>query len=313
MLAERDGRILSMNAREGERVTKGAVLAQFNDDDLQAQLRQAEIDVRRLQVEEQQFEALVRLNRSELDRELSLAKAGVSSQADVERARYKLEQATHEYEKTKLATEGARSRVQSTKIEAQKSIVRSPLAGVITHRYITLGTSVSKNEKLFEVAILSPLEVKFQLPQSERNRVSTGQLVELSLASSDQIIAKARIRRLDTIADPTSNTLGFLADVIGGGELTPGTAVNVHLPRSVVDPAYWVPRTAFAPNADLRKGVATTLFVAHSGKAVARTVMVSAIEGDQVAVTSGLEKGDQVILVPPRGLKDGDVVEINPS
>jgi multidrug resistance efflux pump len=97
------------------------VLAQFNDDDQRSQLHQAELEVSRLQVEEQQYEALVKLSRSELERELSLAKDGVSSQSDVERARYKLDQATHEYEKTRLATESARTRIQAVKIEAEKA------------------------------------------------------------------------------------------------------------------------------------------------------------------------------------------------
>src|SRR5687768_3465043 len=88
VLAEREGRIVNLRGQEAARVTKGEVLAQFNEDDQRSQLRQAEIEVNRLRVEEQQYESLVKLNRSELDREMLLSKQGVSSATDVERAKY---------------------------------------------------------------------------------------------------------------------------------------------------------------------------------------------------------------------------------
>ena len=74
VLAEREGRIINLRGQEASRVSKGEILAQFNEDDQRSQLRQAEIEVSRLIVEEQQYDSLVKLNRNELDRELLLAK-----------------------------------------------------------------------------------------------------------------------------------------------------------------------------------------------------------------------------------------------
>jgi RND family efflux transporter MFP subunit len=311
VLAEREGRIVNLRGQEAARVAKGEVLAQFNEDDQRSQLRQAEIEVSRLTVEEQQFDSLVKLNRSELDRELVLNKQGVSSPTDVERARYKHDQSVHEYNKTKLATEGARARVDAVKLELQKSTVRAPISGFITHRYVDLGTNVARNEKLFEVSKLAPLRVKFQLPQTEKNKPVTGQLIYLSGMNDPQVIATARIRRIDPIADPTTNTFGYLADVVGGSGLMPGLAVNVHLPRGGNAESFWIPRAAFQPNADLQNGSSIKLFVVEGDKASSRIVVVSGLEGDQVEVVSGLVKDDRVVLAPPSGLKDGDPVQLN--
>jgi len=313
VLAEREGRIVNLRGQEAARVTKGEVLAQFNEDDQRSQLRQAEIEVSRLKVEEQQFDSLVKLNRSELDRELVLAKQGVSSATDVERARYKYEQSLHEYNKTKLATDGARARVDAVKLELQKSTVRAPITGFITHRYVALGTTVARNEKLFEVSKLSPLRVKFQLPQTEKNRPVTGQVIGLSAMDSGQMIATARIRRIDPVADSTTNTFGYLADIVGGAGLMPGLAVNVHLKRGGNADSFWIPRAAFHPNADLHNGSAITLFVVEGDRASSRIVVVSGLEGDQVEVVSGLSRDDRVVLAPPAGLKDGDAVQLNRS
>jgi len=311
VLAEREGRIIELREQEGARVAKGDVLARFNDDDQRGQLRQAELEVNRLQVEEQQYEALVKLSRSELDREATLAEQGVSSKADVERARYKLDQAIKEQEKTRLATEEARSRVEAVKLELQKTVVRAPINGVVVRRYIALGTNVARNDKLFEVAKLLPLEVKFQVPQTAKVQLAPGQIINLTPVNSDILIARARVRRIDPTADAATHTVGYLADVISGPGLVPGLAVNVHLPGSSGGLAFWIPRTAFPPTAELHDGGSGTLFVVEGEKVVSRQVTISTLEGDQVQVTSGLAKDDRVVLMPPVELKDGDVVEIN--
>ncbi|HZI87877.1 MAG TPA: efflux RND transporter periplasmic adaptor subunit [Pyrinomonadaceae bacterium] len=311
VLAEREGRIINLPGQEADHVTKGGILAQFNEDDQRSQLRQAEIEVHRLSVEEQQYDALVKLNRSELDRELLLAKQGLSSSADVERAKYKHDQSLHEYKKTTLATEGARARVEAAKLELQKSTVRAPITGIITRRYVALGTNVARYDKLFEISKLAPLQVKFQLPQTEKIVPTRGQIVRLSAVNNSQPIATARIRRIDPIADATINTFGYLADVISGPGLMPGVAVNVHLPRPPNVGSFWIPRAAFQPTADLQNGSSMTLFVVEGDKASSRVVLVSGFEGDQVEVVSGLVKDDRIVLAPPAGLKDGDVVQLN--
>ncbi|MGI9069616.1 MAG: efflux RND transporter periplasmic adaptor subunit [Pyrinomonadaceae bacterium] len=174
-----------------------------------------------------------------------------------------------------------------------------------------MGTNVARNDKLFEVSKLSPLLVKFQLPQTEKNKPKTGQIVSLSGVNDGQLIARARIRRIDPIADSTSNTFGYLADVVGGTGLMPGLAVNVHLARAGNAESFWIPRAAFHPNADLHNGSSITLFLVEGDKASSRLVVVSGFEGDQVEVVSGLVKDDRVVLAPPAGLKDGDLVQLN--
>ncbi len=311
VLAEREGRITRLGGQEGARVDKGDVLAEFNADDQHSQLRQAELEVSRLKVEEQQYEALVKLNKSELDRELLLARQNISSKSDVERAEYKLDQSRHEYEKTQLATQSGQARVEAVKIEIAKSTVRAPIRGIVTRRYVTLGTNVARNDKLFEVSQLSPLKVKFQLPQSEKGRLNPGQIVNLSSANSDALIASARIRRIDPLADATSNTLGYLADVVSGSGLIPGLAVNVHLPRAAAVPSFWIPRAAFAANAELQNGTLSTIWVVEGDKTATRLVQVKTVEGDQVEIVSGLNVNERVILTPSKELKEGDVVEVN--
>lgn len=195
-------------------------------------------------------------------------------------------------------------------IELAKSTIRAPMTGVVMHRYTRLGTSVVKNDKLFEITQLAPLEVKFQVPQTQKRGLGPGSVVTISPVESDQIIARARIRRVDSVADAASDTTGYLADLLGGSGLMPGMAVNVHLPRRGSGPTLWISRAAFPAGAELRTGVAATVFVVAGERSAARAVWVGAVQGDLVEIISGLSQDERVILSPPVELKAGDVVEI---
>ncbi len=309
VLAKRDGIIAWLGGQEGARVTKDEVIARLDDDESRSQFRQTELEVSRMKVEELQYEAMIKVNRSALERQLALLKDGLSSKADVDHAQYQSDVSQQELEKTRLATQMAQAKVEAAKLELEKTNVRAPLTGLITHRYAKLGTSVVRNDKLFEVSQLAPLEVRFQIPQSDKRRIAPGKLVELSLVENDRAIAQARIRRIDPIVDAASNALGYLADVIGGASLLPGTAVYVRLPPAASDANLRIPRAAFPAEAELRSGAAAILFVLDGEHCVQRTVWIVGIEGEQVSISAGLNLGDRVILAPPVGLKAGDLVE----
>src|SRR5438132_4305857 len=271
--SQRDGAIAQLRAQEGSRVSKGEVVARLSgDDDLRAQLSQAELEVKRLLVEQRQLEALIKLDRNELERETTLAKQGFQSQRDVERAQFKFEASSLELDKSRVASQAAQSKIEAVKAELKKTTISAPISGLVTHRYVELGTSVARNDKLLEISPLSPLQVKFQLPQAERATLGTGSVVGISLVDSDTVVASARVRRIQPVADPASNTFGYVADVMGGRGLMPGLAVNVRVPRTASGPDVLIPQSAFPPNTDLRRGTAATLFVVDGDRCAVRSV-----------------------------------------
>jgi RND family efflux transporter MFP subunit len=310
--AQRDGAIAQLGAQEGSHVAKGQLVARLSgSDDLRAELRGAELEVNRLKVEQAQLEALIRLDRSELDREKTLAKDGLSSQHDVERAQFKFDAATLELEKSRVAGQVAQSKVEGLNAELKKTTINAPIAGIITHRYVELGSSVARNDKLFEISPTSSLQVKFQLSQTETGRLRPGSVVGISLAQGGSVVASARVRRIQPVADAASNTVGYVADVIAGRDLLAGMAVNVHIPRSVASANLLVPKSAFPADSELRRGTAATLFVIQDNKAQPRSVWVNSIDGDQAEIVSGLSAGDRIVLSPPVSLRAGDTVSVS--
>ncbi len=308
VLSQRNGTVVQIFAQEGQRVSKGAILVQLSNDDLQTQLQQATLEVSRLKVEEKQFLAAVNLNRTELEREKVLYKDNVSSQSDVERSQFRLDQATQEYEKIRIATQTAQSRVEAVKLEIEKNKIRAPIDGVIIKRQVSLGSGVTANQKLFELSRLTPLKVKFQLPQTNGTRLSVGQTISLSSVSNNQVIASARISRISPVADATNYTFGYVADVAGGNGLMPGVAVNINILPSGGASVVYVPLAAFPHGFELQANSTAILLIVENNRCVERTVTIQGTDGDQAIISSGLLGGDKVIIAAPPNLKTGDSV-----
>jgi RND family efflux transporter MFP subunit len=268
------------------------------------------LDFDRSQIEERQRAAEAEVGRTELEQEKELLKEGLTSKRQVDRAQYKLDGEREELEKARLLVRSAQARVDGVRVEIGWSTFRAPIDGIVTRRNVQLGAGVVKNDKLFEIAQLEPLEVKFQAPLNAAASTKLGSVVRLTLVDSERVEAQARIQRVDPVADPASNTRGYVASVIGKTNLLVGAAVNVRLSPPPASASVWVPRAAFPPGSRVQPGAAQTLLVVEEGKCAARTAAVRSAENDQVEIASGLKGGDRVILLPPSELKPGDPVVI---
>ena len=310
VLAQIDGIVVDLKADEGTQVAKDAVIARISDEGLRVQLRQSEIEVERLTIEARQYEEMIKVNRTELEQDQALAESGLTSARQVNRSRYKVNVSVDELERERLAVRVAQARVDAAKLELQKSVLKAPMAGVVTRRYARLGAGVIKGEKLFEVAQMSPLQVRFQLSSSEPALLRPGSAVNVSEAQGDRVLTRATVRRIDPIADAASNTLTFVADLTHTAGLVPGIAVNVQVPGRRSGTTYAIPRAAFPSASELRQGVAAPLFVVEGGRCSIRTVWIQEVGSEQVEISSGLMPGDHVVLSPPAQLKTGAAVSV---
>jgi RND family efflux transporter MFP subunit len=311
VLAKRDGVIVWLGGQEGTRVKAGDVLARLSDDDSAAQLRQAELEITRLQIEERQYEAMLKVNQSELARQQKLARDGLNSQSEIERAQYKVEVSEQELDKTKLATRMAQARREAVKLEVEKTVLRAPLTGLVTQRLAQLGTSVVRNDKLFELAPHAPLQVRFQLAQTDAWQPQPGALLPLALTGEQRAVATARLQRRAPVADAASNARSYFATLPFGTALIPGTAVSVLRPHTTVSRGWWIPRAALAATQELQPGTSAVLWVVENDQCAARTVWLGATASDQVEIRTGLQAGDRIILTPPPELQAGTPVTVN--
>ncbi len=290
--------------------------AQAQLDQAQAQLENAQSNYNRLHelegtrsISQQQIDdadALVRTRKAVVDSQkqsLELAKLGPrKEEIDAQQA-------------TVRQLEGA---LALTQVQLNDTVIRAPFDATVLDRNVEVGEFVTtgfvgdKGAKgyVLSIADLNDLRVELDVDQKDIAKTSPGQpctivtdayadhkytgVVELISPEANRqkatVLVRVRVLEPDELIKPDMNaTVSFLSNPKTAASQPIGTT-SIRIPESAV-----------------RNGA---VFVMENGKAIKRSVSkgLSSANGD-VEIRSGLIGGEDLIVSPPDGLKDGDKVE----
>ena len=291
------GRVAAVPVREGDRVTRGQLLAKLESRDLEATVAQAEaaLAMARAQLDN---------TRVHYDRMADLhSRASVTDKA--------LEDATTGFRVAEAALAQAEANLAATRVQLGYAEVRSPLAGWVVAKRVEAGDMTSPGVAMFTVEDLSQVKISVRVPEAEVVDLAEGgdAVVEVSGRRT-----AATIDRIVPAGDPASRTFSvqLLLDNPDGA-LKSGmfARVNfVHGERSALS----VPSSAV-----VRRGQLEGLFVVSDDGDAARARLrwIKTGRGDdelgdgpRVEVLSGLDPGERYVVSPPPGLLDGAVVTV---
>lgn len=234
VLAQREGLVVDLAYEEGSRVEKGAALASLDDRTLVAELDRARDNLKVAQENVKYNEAEVKARQAAYRRAQEMRKYGLTSDAQVEEAEFKVTGAQHDLESWRAVVARSQAEIRLAELEVEKTRIRAPFSGVVARRYIRLGQSVLKDDKCFRLSQLAPLRVRFSVPETAALRPKTGMLVRLLLVSDPQRVFAARVQRVSPTIDPASGSYEVTAQLTAPDlrDLRPGMAVRVLWPTS---------------------------------------------------------------------------------
>ncbi len=232
-----DGQLIQVPVREGQRVTKGQLLAQIDPAPYAAAVAQAEGTL----VKDQATAANA---QAEATRYTALYQAGVVSKESQQSQVSGAGQA----EGSIAADQAA---IQAAKVNLAYTRISSPIDGVVGLRQVDPGNIVhaSDSNGLLVVTQLQPIAVIFTLPEDQLPQVQTvmksgGALtVEAYDRSNSNHLATGKLLTLDNQIDPTTGTVKAKAVFDNKDQtLFPNQFVNVRLilqdrPNAIVIPA----------------------------------------------------------------------------
>jgi multidrug efflux system membrane fusion protein len=295
-----DGKLLSVNYKEGQDVKKGDILARIDPVIYQAQLDQAV--AKKAQDEAQLSNSKLDLERYE---KLAATNAINKQQADTQRAL--VAQNTAIVQADQAAIENAQATLGYTTITA-------PLDGRTGIRQVDEGNIVRAANALAIVVItqLKPISVMFNLPQQDLPQVNTafgkGPLAVDALRSdNDAVIDRGSLKVVDNQVDQTTGTVKLKAEFPNTDlQLWPGQFVNIRLLIDTLKQVVVIPTGAVqrGPNG-------TFVFVVKDDDTVAtRPIVVQKQDETQTVVKSGLDSNERVITTGFVRLTDGSKVSI---
>ena len=314
---EIDGlRLTEVLVEEGDMVAAGQVLARFGRDTLDAQLAQNAAALERLDATIAQARSRIaeaEANRKEkasaLERQRSLQRTGVASEASLEQRVSAAEsadaQAASARDGLRLAeaqrAEAAAFRRELT-VQLGRTEVKAPAAGMVTRRTARVGAIVMRNnDALFRLAAEARIELEADVPEVVLTKLRVGQKALLFPVGDGPAIA-ATVR----LVSPEINRTSRLGRVrVAPDTLTPLTLgsfgrASIELARR---DGISVPLSAvqFGPDGAqvqvVKNNIVETL-----------PITVGLKSGKYVEAAKGLALGEQVVAISGTFLRNGDRV-----
>lgn len=287
--ADLPGIVDKIHFESGRAVHTGDELVELDTRQERAQLAQAESD-----------RDLARITYA---REQQLVKEGVVPQA--------------EYDNAFAQQKTAEAKVGEIQATIARKTIRAPFSGILGIRQVNLGQYLASGQAVVPLQSLNPIYVNFGVPQQESPRVQVGRALRVTSDDVPGVEFTGRVTAVDSVVDQTTRNIQVQATLVNPQDrMRPGmfvqVAVGVGSPRDVIS----LPASAinYAPYGD-SVYIVTDMKDPKSGKTYRgvrqQFVKVQGSRGDQVAVISGLNPGDEVVSSGGFKLRNGAAVLVN--
>jgi HlyD family secretion protein len=307
--------VVEIDAENGDRVTKGQLLAKLDRNQLDALAAQsdaaaarADAAIAQAKSNIAQSETQVDFASSEFDRAKRLG-SGIMTASNVEQRETNMKSTQAALAAAKNALTAAQADRRSRDAERQelnvriaRTEVRAPVAGVVSRRSAKLGALAAPGgEPLFRIVADGAVDLDAEVPEQWLPRLKAGMEATLTLPGVaapvagvvrlvDQEVDKmARVGKARiALSDVTHARLGAFAS----GEVDLATRDGVGAPATAVN----------------REGDAGVALVVADGKVEARKVVVGIVEGDEIEILSGVKPGELLVARAASFLRPGDRV-----
>ncbi len=177
--AEIDGPVAKVNVVDSQQVKRGDVLVVIDDTDTRLALRQAEADLARARAQVTAATADVERSGIDLNRREALVESGSVSGDELTRVKYGASDARAALDAARAAVVLAQARVDKAKVDLGRTVIRSPIDGVIARRQVQLGQRVQPSTPLLSVVPVAEMYVDANFKEVQLKMVRPGQKVEL--------------------------------------------------------------------------------------------------------------------------------------
>jgi membrane fusion protein (multidrug efflux system) len=272
----------------GRAVKKGDVLVELDTRQEQAQLAAAE--------------AQLELSRLTFERMKSLVAHDAVSRA--------------EFDTAAAANKQAEARIHEIRATIERKTIHAPFSGILGIRAVNLGQYLNGGDAVVSLQALNPIYVNFGVPQQEAGQVHLGRNVRITAADLGNLSFDGRISALDSVVDETTRNVTVQATLANpAGKLRPGMFVQTQVMLGASQSVIALPGSSinYAPYGD-------SVYVVSDlkdpdGKTYRgvrqQVVKLGGARGDQIAVLSGINPGDEIVTSGVFKLRNGAAVQVN--
>ena len=279
---EVSGRVTKINFRDGERVKRGQLLVQLDDQLPQAQVQQAQA-------------------------ELSIASANHKRNQELVEQKFI---AQRQLDESAANLQVAQARLSLARATLNRLRIVAPFDGIAGIRSINVGDYLKDGADIVNIEDLEAIYVDFRLPERFQTRIQRGQPALLDIDALPGRRFAAVVHAIDPLVDANGRSVGVRGCVDNRKlELRPGMFARITAVFGVRDQARVIPEEAVVP-----QGGRVSVFKIVDGpdqdtKIAQRVdVKLGVRQPGRVEVVEGLQPGDTVVTAGQQRIqKDGPV------
>ena len=248
---------------------------------------------------------LIKLNDSADVAQLNSLKA-MADLAKVINERDKAQLAIQAISKNVYDTSTADMKAKQAQVEQQIALIakknlKAPFSGRVGIVTINPGQYVNPGDKLLTLQTIDPIFVDFTLPQSSAGIIEVGQTIELQTDAFKETPFVGKITAVSPKVELNTRNIQIEAQISNPDKkLLPGMFANVNINLGDKVELLTLPQTAVTYNP-----YGSTVFIAKKTNRLDKKG-VPVLEAQQVFVTTGPTRGDQVAIL--KGLEPGMTV-----
>lgn len=269
-IAPRSGaRLMELNTDEGNKVVKGQVLAQLEDNDMQHAL--------------EEVRSREEFAKKDYERDLKLSTHKAVAQEVVEKAKA-------DWQAAVAASHTAEAQLDFMKLQ-------SPADGLIIKRDGEVGQLIPANQPVFWLSCCAPLRVSAEVDEEDIAQVVAGQKVLIRADAFPGKVFEGKVQAITPKGDPTARSYRVRIGFDGETPMLIGMTAEANIIIRETKDALLVPTPALRNN---------KLWVMREGKLKLVPVVIGAKNLQQVEVREGITPEDKIVLTPPATLAEGD-------
>jgi membrane fusion protein (multidrug efflux system) len=221
-----------------------------------------------------------------------------------------------DYDQATAQQKATEANVAEIRATIDRKTIRAPFSGILGIRKVNLGQYLPAGSPVVSNQSLNPIYVNVGVPQQAAAQVHVGRNLRVTTEDVAGKVFAGSVTAIDSEVDPTTRNIQVQATLSNPeGKLRPGMFVQVEMPLGASRSVIALPASAinYAPYGD--SVFVITDLKDPTGKAYRgvrqQFVKVEGARGDQVAVISGLNPGEEVVTSGVFKLRNGAAVQIN--
>lgn len=210
------GRVAKMYVDEGDHVSKGSPVLELETDYTRLNLQRADADTARAK-------AMADDARHDLERKKELI-----AKDSIPRATYDRSEAN--YQSALAAMQSAQAQAAMFRQQLSDSTLRSPIEGVIEDKRTDVGQRLQDNTVAAVIAQISPLKLRFRVPERYLATIRKGQPVKATVDPYPGQVFEGRVSVVGGVIDPATRSFIVETEFVNrDGKLKPGLFARVEM------------------------------------------------------------------------------------